>query len=132
VLLIKSIEEFEEYYNSYLKSVIKPIEEERIKLVSKISNFTILSAFIGIAVFIFFVLFTFIFSIFVMLAYISIISRIRNTMTLNYKSYFKDVIIQSIVQFSLENIEYHKSAFITRDEIKNSKLFTEFNRIAQL
>jgi hypothetical protein len=119
---MKTLQEFENYYNSSLLPDIEPLEKERIKVKNRLLIVLTIIAVLGIGLF----MLTKDNRAISIPVFIGLVmySRIMKGYSLN----FKDQVINKIIYFINSNLSYRKSSYISRMEFENSELFHSFNR----
>src|SRR4030042_4514354 len=119
---MKNINELKNFYESELTKNIKVLEEDRKKIVKKVIFFNII--FIS-AIILSLLLFEFLlyFTVFLLIGIIFLWIYLYNKTTKNYKSNFKNIVIERIVKYIDNNLNYSSTQCIPESLYMSSKLF---------
>lgn len=125
---MKTIVDFDKYFNSSLQADLKPIEETRKSILGKVVVLTI--CLCAALLLLFAVMSQTIANgdvsgifIFAGLACFAIYGVIYYNITKDYVREFKSKIIQKIVKFVDENLVYEQSKYVTEGEFESSRIF---------
>jgi hypothetical protein len=130
VIIMKSLDQLEKYYESDLKSKIQPLEEDRVTLLRKVRITKAVSILVGIAL----IILSFSISLgnplVIIAGYSVVVLIVLKILKSKFVSSFKDTIIRGIVKFTSESLEYTEKSHISMNEVNNSELFGNFNRLS--
>jgi hypothetical protein len=124
--IIRGIKEFETYCYDKILPAVEPLENDRTKLVKKVSIAIVLEIIVGIVLLI--ILVGMEVDIRVFILYIGLCIIIIKGMCMKYTENYKDTVIKLIVRFFGENLVYYKDRHINRNEFDSSELFGRYNR----
>lgn len=119
---MKNINELKKFYENELVADIKALEEERKKIAKKVVFYNIIfSISLFISFFIFAVLFVFAFLLFIGIIFLWVFLCFKTTK--GYKSNFKSMVIERIIKFIDENLNYSPAQCIPQSLYMSSRLF---------
>lgn len=119
---MKNIDELKKFYESELISEIEILEKDRKKIVKKVTIFNIVFITSMILSFLLFEIFLY-FTVFLLIGIIFLWIFLYNKTTKNYKSNFKNTVIERIIKFIDKSLNYSPSQYIPESLYMSSKLF---------
>lgn len=125
---MKTIQQYKLFYNERLKPKLENIEQERNKIKKKRNSaliiYFVVSIFLAILVLSSMTPFSIFFIFLLVIIGIFVISHFSG----NFAKIFKTEIINEVIKFFGEDLNYSQSEHITKDEYRESKLFGSFDR----